>query len=382
MQYKSPGRGGTISSAGGGGGQNSSNYVRVTDVILDAFHPEYENFGKTNSLNGVFYRELSDPIEESGEVLLRFAYSSNPNFKRVPLKNEIVVVEELPSDNRGTESNGTKTYWTNIVGIWNHPNHNAYPDTVQSGEGDADLGEQFEESDKVAPVQAFPGDVIIEGRHGNSIRFGGTKFDSNIFTEDGDNGTPYTIIRNGQAEPESSVDPVVEDINEDAASIYLGANNTFELTQANYKRLGYLSGDEPEEADVFKGSQVILNAGRLYFNAKEDSAFISSKETIGLNSKKVALDGEDYVGLDAKKIYLGVNSQEENEPVLKGDTTTKWLEDLTKQLETLAKGMATAPPAPPAYVAKMIATSNSVLPLIIKLKSQLKLLHSKKVYTE
>ena len=39
-----------------------------------------------------------------------------------------------------------------------------------------------------------------------------------------------------------------------------------------------------------------------------------------------------------KKIYLGVNSQEENEPVLKGDTTTKWLEDLTKQLETLAKG--------------------------------------------
>ena len=101
-----------------------------------------------------------------------------------------------------------------------------------------------------------------------------------------------------------------------------------------------------------------------------------------MNSKKVALDGEDYVGLDAKKIYLGVNSQKENEPVLKGDTTTKWLEDLTKQLETLAKGMATAPPAPPAYVAKMIATSNSVLPLIIKLKSQLKLLHSKKVYTE
>ena len=44
--------------------------------------------------------------------------------------------------------------------------------------------------------------------------------------------------------------------------------------------------------------------------------------------------------------------------------------------------MATAPPAPPAFVAKMIAISNAVLPLIPVLKNRLPNLKSKKVFTE
>ena len=103
---------------------------------------------------------------------------------------------------------------------------------------------------------------------------------------------------------------------------------------------------------------------------------------IGLNSKVVGVDGEEYVALDAKKVYLGTDAFKEKEPVLLGQTSTDWLDDFISQFETLVKGMSTAPPAPPAYVAKMIATSSSIVPLIPTLKNLLKQLHSKKVFTE
>jgi hypothetical protein len=252
-----------------------------------------------------------------------------------------------------------------------------FEDQARNG---ADLGEDFEESNKVAPLQIFPGDTIIEGRHGNKIRFGGTKHSLNTFTDDSNNGAPYIIISNGEKEPPNAIEPIVEDINEDPSSIYMGSDHTFKLTQAHEKRDAWNS--EPEKADQYKGNQLIINSGRLYFNAKEEGAFISATEGIGLNAKIVGIDADDYIGLDAKKIYLGTDALKEKEPVLKGQTSIDWMDDHLSQFETLVKGMATMPPAPPAAIAKMIATANAVLPVIPQLRNLLKQLLSKKVYTE
>lgn len=370
------------SSAGGGSGASSIGYGRVIDVILDSFHPDYEKFGSSIALNGVLYRELVEATSESEEGELKFAYAGVSEFKKVPLKNEIVELINAPTQDRGNNPAATKTYWVRTVPLWNHPNHNVYPDTLQfpEQEDNPDFGENFEPKEHVAPIQTFPGDVIMEGRHGNSIRLGGTKYDSNIFTDDSNNSEPYIIISNGQAEPSNGNDPIVEDINEDPSSIYIGTDHTFELTQANEKRDAF--EEAPDTPDVYKGNQIIINSGRLFFNAKEDSAFISATEAIGLNSKFIGIDGEEYVGLDADKIYLGTNAFKESEPVLLGQTTIDWLDDFISQFETIVKGMATAPPAPPAYVAKMVATANSVLPVIPQIKNLLKQLLSKKVYTE
>lgn len=362
-------------------GFTENSYGRVVDVVIDSFHPQYEERGSL-ALNGILYRELGESTSEEEEGELKFAYAGQLEFKRIPLKNEIVRLSSHPSEDRNDNPDAKKVYWEAIVPIWAHPNHNVFPDTIQhpEQEDNPDFGDFFEEKDYIAPLQAFPGDTIIEGRHGNSIRLGGTKFDSNIFTDSSNNSEPYTIISNGQAEPSSGDEAVVEDINEDPSSIYLGSDHTFELIQANEKRDAFT--EEPEKADKFKGKQIILNSGRLYFNAKEEGAFISATEAIGLNSQFIGIDGEDYVGIDAKKIYLGTKAQKEEEPVLKGAITTDWLDDFISQFETLVKGMATAPPAPPAFVAKCIATANSILPLIPQLKNLLKQLHSKKTFTE
>ena len=82
----------------------------------------------------------------------------------------------------------------------------------------------------------------------------------------------------------------------------MGSDHKFDLTQANDKRDAWDS--EPDKANTYKGNQILLNGGRLFFNAKEEGIFLSAVEGIGLNGKVVGIDGEDYVALDATKVYF------------------------------------------------------------------------------
>ena len=56
--FKSYGSGKGAPGSGGGGSSRSTAFGRVVDVILDPFHPDYGDLGESQSLNGVFYREL------------------------------------------------------------------------------------------------------------------------------------------------------------------------------------------------------------------------------------------------------------------------------------------------------------------------------------
>ena len=360
---------------GGGGGL----YGRVIDIIMDANHPEYPNKGASSSLYGIFFRELSRPYNESRDSKTDFAYCQTDSISRIPLLGEIVKIEAQPNEDRDKNSRSTKLFWTKVVNMWNHPNHSASPlGSVEEN----DFGEYFKESIEVNPLQAFPGDVIMQGRHGNTIRLGGTNFDSNIFSEESNNGKPYAIIKVGQEPLEPHFDPTVEDINKDKSSIYLTSDHTLELEEATTKGQGYKKGDEPELANSYKGAQVVINSDRLFFNAREESALIAAKETISISSEKVAIDGEDYIGLDAKKIYLGVGSQQESEPALKGETTKMWLEGLVLTLKTTAQTLAAAPPVGTPYA---IAASAAFGALAVALETQanaIPFLKSKKVFID
>lgn len=370
------------SNAGGSSGGSSTNiFGRVVHVILDAFDPDYDKYGKSQSINGVFYVPLNTPSQEDTANDLLFAYCGKTGTTKIPLKGEIVKLNIDPTEERGDNPNAKKTYWVEVVPIWNHPHHNAYPDIYQSGDNTNDFGEDFEELENINPLQHFPGDVTLQGRYGQSIRMTGTKYSSNPWIDSSNNGKPLTIIRNGQVESTNGIDNILEDINEDASSIYLTSDHTVELEQANTKVDSWK--ETPEEVDQYKGSQILLNGDRLIFNAREENILISANAGVGVNANTISLDGEEYIGLDATKIYLGkVALNREDEPVLLGQSTTDLLEDFLSQFEQLIKTMATMPPAPPAAIAKMLAISNAILPVIPSLKNRLSLLHSKKVFTE
>ena len=369
-----------VSAAKGAGASPTFKFGRVVDVVLDESSPYWDEFGRSQSINGIRYRPLDKAHSEDEDAILPFAYCGNTNIVNVPLKNEIVIITALPSENRAANSLQTKNYWFSIVNIWNHPHHNAYPDTLQSGTDAADLGEDFEEVDTVAPLQTYPGDILISGRHGNTIRLGGTKHQYNTLTDDSNNGSPFVIIKNKMKEPDDGTSLSSEDINEDGSSIYMVSDHEVPLEEANTNAASW---EEPADlAAVYKGDQVVVNGGRLFFNAKDEGAFIAAKDYIGLASKEVHLDGDDMISIDGKKIYLGfVAMKREDEPVLLGQTTQDWLTTLVDNLETLLKTLS-KPGPPPVYVARAVATSTALRGGMKQLKTQIKLLSSKKVFVE
>ena len=73
---------------------NTAIYARVVEVLLDESIPSkelYEELGREDSLNGIFYRDIFEPIleeesQDSNLSNLPFAYCDNSTLKRIPLK--------------------------------------------------------------------------------------------------------------------------------------------------------------------------------------------------------------------------------------------------------------------------------------------------------
>lgn len=357
-------------------------YGRVVDVIDSAFHPEYDTYGKSLGLYGVFWNEVSSGTIEGEDAPLKFAYCGNSTSRAIPLKNEFVRLESRPSpEGRDGDASSSRLYWTEIHPIWNHPHHNAYPDSLQVGEGDADLGKNFKEQDKINPLQLFPGDVTLESRYGSSIRLGGTQGEGSKISTNSNNGLPYTIIRNGQHEDvEDGDETIVENINDDKTSIYLTSNHKIQLEQARAKHEGL--DQRPERGDRFEGAQIMMNSDRIFFNSKKEGIYLSAEKDVGITAEQVGIDGDKYVALDASKIYLGrIALKKEDEPVLLGQSTIDWLSQLVTNLNTLINTMAKAPPEGP-YSGAVSSVAKAVQPQLPTLKNRLDLLKSRKVFVE
>jgi len=133
-------------------------------------------------------------------------------------------------------------------------------------------------------MQPFPGDLIFEGRQGQSVRFTGYKSKKNIFVDDSNNGKPLLIISNGQESVGNGYDHIIEDIDKDSSSIYLTSDHKIKLTQSRDK---YDSlNRKPKKANEYKGSQVLINSGRLIFNSKEEDINFTSNNFFSVSGKK------------------------------------------------------------------------------------------------
>ena len=136
----------------------------------------------------------------------------------------------------------------------------------------------FLESSIIHPLVPFAGDQILEGRFGNSIRLGNTsKIEAEVtnnWSITGSSGNPITIIRNGQnpeVEP-PSWKPITEDINKDLSSVYLTSNQQIPIN-TGFKDQSY--SNPPVIPTEYNQNQIILNSGRLVFNANSDSILVS-----------------------------------------------------------------------------------------------------------
>ena len=358
--------------------------VRVRDIILDIEHPEIKSqkFAGIDGIGVVKYIPLDQTIEENEDTTkLPFAFPINNFNTTLPLKNEVVLLIKAP---RGEETIKLLDYYISVVGLFNDINH--IPSSNKDLTEEEDPGYGFKENEKIRPIHPFNGDTIIQSRLGSSIRFTGAKSPGNSFTTDSNANRPLLIVSNGHQELDEKK-LYIEDVNKDSSSIYLCSNHRVPLEQSRSKYAGAKS--RPVSADQYKGNQIILNSGRMFFNSKEEDIQFSSQKSFGVTAQEVFLDGKDYIGLDAKKIYLGEQARlTEAQPVIKGVNLELFLASLLTSLQSLGNALTTARTAVDQQpITSLNLEGPSLVGLVNKLAEQINprgesVLKSTKVYTE
>ena len=341
---------------------------RVTDIILNGAYPNIEDYGGLNGIGTIFF-ELNNFISGKNGIAKPFY----PQVSAYPLVNELVLIFKLPNTGIGRNTSEESYYYINMVSLWNHPHHNAYPNPITSD----NLPQQqqkdyqqtqagsvrrvtdqsteinlnspinisqntFKERSNIHPLLPFAGDIMYQGRWGNSIRFGSTAKPTDLnalndWSSTGENGDPITIIRNGQptdASPQGWV-PITEKINNDLASIYQTSTQKIPIQVASENYNSYKT--PPEIPSQYTKPQVIINSDRLVFNAKTDSVLLSAEKSVGLSSNdSLNFNSKNYI-VAAGSIKLG--SKDATEPLVKGETLYKNLTQVVNALITLVDVM-------------------------------------------
>jgi hypothetical protein len=101
---------------------------------------------------------------------------------------------------------------------------------------------------------------------------------------------------------------------------------------------------KPTPPNQYNQPQAILDSGRLLFNAKEDSILMFSSKAIGLSSvSSVNIDTGKMI-VNADRIDLGLDA---DEPLLKGNKTTNFLNDILSVLDDIGNALEQAISTPP-----------------------------------
>jgi len=348
---------------------------RVKDIILDKAHPEFNNYGEWASIGVILIESVNQPTTNKAVIPV---YPLFPNIKHYPLINEIVTVLSLPSTGLEFNTDSSRLYYLPPTNIWGSQHHNAIPGNsglvpsqqkdyqqtsagsvrrVTDGGTEIVLGNTFIEQLNINPLQPFEGDHIIEGRFGQSLRFGSSE-----------GKDPITKIRNGQGEETTEGwTTIEEDINEDKASIYLTSTQQVNLEPNIFNYNSYTTA--PENVKDYSSNQVLINSGRLVLNANQDSVLISSARSINLNSQdSVNIDSKNQVVINSPNILLGHRSKDATEPLLKGDITIELLSELVDELR---KWMIQFNTNPSPYLAPLKVATTPLITTLVKVKTEL-----------
>ena len=301
-------------------------------------------------------------VEDSSSPGVITASPLNSNVLRIPLKGEIVLVTKAPSSYASGLSNSLEWYYIDIVNLQKDIHHNSIPTVSkfqlnknpqasgnynQAAAGNTNQEQapasdkNFTELETVKPLQPYVGDVIIQGRYGNSIRMSTTP-KSGTFTKpakwkEGNAGAPITIIRNTEqiTNTGKTNDFTTEDFKNEDNVIVMTSGQSIEFEQAS----GVLAAIKSKKITSWKDDkwgkapQTLISSGRIIFNSWQKEIIAFAKNGIGLSSETtIAIDSKESISLNSKKIELGDNA---TEPLILGNQFKIWINNLLTTLSTL-----------------------------------------------
>lgn len=313
------------------------------------------------SSNGTSSVQLLQEVQLGGSDIINGVLPFFPNLKNYPLVNETVLIIGLANKEYKNNFNNLTFYYLSPLNLWNSNQTNpipypttkvtsnsqgkSYQEVEQTGNPNKSLetgnttfkpGLYFNEDNISNPTFPYEGDYIIDGRFGNSLRFGNTVPNGivpvqNNWSTSGSIGDPITILTNKKHTEQPTFNSITEDINLDGSSAYFTSTQQIPIevsSQNNY--LSYTT--PPTTPNQYNGEQIILNSGRLLFNSTQDHILLSSKKSINLNTvESVNIDAATQTVIQTPELYLG--GIETAQPVVLGndlvDLLTKILNDLS-----------------------------------------------------
>jgi hypothetical protein len=286
--------------------------AEVMEVLLDETQlpdSNYRFFGSVKARPIVSGRELpTDPKDIESPHIYR---PLDPNIKDYPVPGEYVIVVTYDG----------MQYYTQKVNLLNAVSVNAVPGlsgfVPSIGE---DLYINNPENLRIRQVEAKPGDIVFNGRYGQSINFSSVT-----------QTAPTIKIRAGQLIDAQKFEideeelylthyqkPVAENINADGSSIWLtadpeitGSSVDLNIEFSNAEDHTNMSKVHEDKGAQDGGKQIILNSDRIIFNSKLNEIFGYSALGIGWSTKKsFTVDADRKVNLNSPDVVIGKDSLE------------------------------------------------------------------------
>jgi len=307
-----------------------------------------------------------------------FAYPLNPYMKSIPAVGEHVHLIFAATSEINSMNTVSRYYYISPTFLHSALNNNILPNAIKtdivpvsntnnyelpnvikpliSSTFSANGGTGFVKADEISQIQPFIGDVIFEGRFGQSIRFGYTPQKTEAKNKPSWISTnpksPITIIKNGVSQNNGYDKFIVENINEDKSSIWLTDKQQIKIKLSNKTSII----DVRKFPDIYSNPQVIINSDRLVFNSKSDSIILSGKNNIYLSTSQYKADVNELVSI-VESLF----------------NTVKLINQTLTGLTT-AYSALTAPPLTPIGAPALAATTqltSTILPQIVGLQTRL-----------
>lgn len=353
--------------------------AEVVDVVLNEDHPSFLSARDIGKAKFRFVRSQRDKPEEE----LRFAKPYDSNIQKYPLIGELVVCARYLGE----------YYYLAVLPVRESVNHNAFQgvstsprsDSAQSvrenqaglpdaaGDGRQRLGDRFSPDPAPKPLVPDEGDVVLQGRFGNTIRMGSTS-----------DGGATMLMRAGQSSDADSAEErtrVREDVNGDAASLYLTDGLTVRLENAT-------AGSEAEHRSVedapteYGGRQAVLTSERVVINGRSRVFSYSAEGTHHQSARDVTVDagrdilmstlrdlrrvvdGEQYATVSDRAVWevpeMRMGAEDADEPLVLGQRFVDFAEQLVQYISTHTHPHPIAPTGPPVQPTQPV--SNLIQP--------------------
>lgn len=351
-----------------GGSMSTRGIVDIGHVLEVCLNPTSPLYKSPKDIGKIRYRSSVIVNAYADNELSTVAYPLDRSVARYPFPGELVILFAIDGEPREESEQpiDTTIFYTTVVSALHNVSYNSHPFFIAdastvvpqntptlSAEGrfeklvdDISLVKTAQNKIKIhKQLQPFEGDFILQGRYGNSIRFGATALTTKAPWTDGTTGVsgdPVIAIRVDRQTTDQEKDMfVVEDINNDDTSIYLTTSQPVKLnlassallepwSRSNFNGISTLrtvigvSGSASNVNDIlkvaslqtgkqnsYKGSQLLTNSDRIILNAREDYLMMFGSRGIIMSSpEEIKIDTDLSITLfGGGGVHLGAPNE-------------------------------------------------------------------------